>query len=133
MESRGHASGGGVWGRRKSSTKQKRLNRCQSSRVIFLRRSILARHHYGNGGLRVVHVEEATHGNQFDKARGAVVVANVERKRQAGLSGLCLEDGKAEHPDNIPKPSGFVLAGYVGRHGHVSVEHATCEKLRKAD
>ena len=39
-----------------------------------------------------------------------VVVADVERNGQARLCGLRFADGKAEHPDNIPKPAGFVLA-----------------------
>ena len=61
--------------------------------------SILVRHHYGDGGLRVVHVEGAAHGYQFDEARGAVVVANVERKRQPAVSLRCL--GRAKPRDRL--------------------------------
>jgi hypothetical protein len=81
--SRGHASGGGVWGRQ----------------------------HDGDGGLWVVHVECATSGNQFHKAGGAVVVADVERNGQVVRVAVGAKDGKAGHPDNIPKPSNFILAG----------------------
>src|ERR1019366_7162351 len=58
-------------------------------------RSILVRHHYRYGRFRRVNVEGAAHGNQFDEARGAVVVTHIQRKRQAGLSGLRFADGKA--------------------------------------
>src|ERR1700677_2151335 len=95
--------------------------------------SIFIWQHDGDCGLRVVHIECATSGDQFHKTRGAVVVANVERKRQAAVSLCCFADGKAEHPDNIPKPSGFVLPAHAGRHGHISVKDATREKDRKAD
>ena len=56
-------------------------------------RSILAGHHDGDGGFWLVHIEGATSGNQFNQARGAVVVADIERKGQAGLAGCCLADG----------------------------------------
>ena len=54
----------------------------------YVRRSIFVRHHNCDGGFWLVHVEGAASGNQFDEARGAVVVSDIERKRQAGLSGL---------------------------------------------
>lgn len=54
--------------------------------------SIFIRQHDGDRRLRVVHVERATSGDEFDKTRGAVVVANVERKRQAAVSLRCLAD-----------------------------------------
>jgi len=57
--------------------------------------SIFIRHHYRDRVLRVVHVERAARGNQFDKARGAVVVADIERERQAALSLRCFADGGA--------------------------------------
>ena len=41
--------------------------------------SIFVRHHHGDGGLRVVDVERAAGGNQFDKPRCAVVVADIQR------------------------------------------------------
>jgi hypothetical protein len=37
-------------------------------------------------------------------------------------------DGKAEHPDNIPKASGFVLSVNAIRHGDVSVKNPASEK-----
>jgi hypothetical protein len=85
------------------------------SRIIFRGWSILVRHHNGDGGLRVVNVECAASGDQLHETGAAVVVADVERKGHPGLSGLRLADGKAEHPDNIPKPPGLVLTGDVGR------------------
>ena len=42
-------------------------------------------------------------------------------------------DGKAKHPDNIPKPSGFILAGDTGRDGNELLEHAPREKHGKRD
>jgi hypothetical protein len=47
---------------------------------------IFVRQHDGDCGLRVVHVECATSGDEFDKAWCAVVVANVERERQAVIA-----------------------------------------------
>jgi hypothetical protein len=41
--------------------------------------SIFVRQHDGDGGLRVVHVERAASGDEFYKAGGAVVVADVKR------------------------------------------------------
>jgi len=52
--------------------------------------SIFIRHHHRDGGLRVVHVECATSGDQLNETGGAVVVADVERKRQAVLALRCL-------------------------------------------
>jgi hypothetical protein len=95
--------------------------------------SILVRHHYGDCGLRVVNIECATSGNQFHQSRAAVVVADIESKGQAGFAGLPFADGKTEHPANIPKPSGFILPGHVGRHGHVCVINGAGEKNREAD
>jgi len=69
--------------------------------------SIFIRHHYSNGGLRVVTIEGAATGNQLNQTWCAVVVTHIERKRQAGLSGLCFADSKTEHPDNIPTGSMF--------------------------
>jgi hypothetical protein len=42
-------------------------------------------------------------------------------------------DGEAEHPDNIPRPSGLVLTGDVGWHGNVGVKHRAREKHGKTD
>ena len=38
--------------------------------------------------------------------------------------GRAAEDSEAEHPDNIPKASGFILAGHVFRHGDVGSKTA---------
>src|SRR5882672_3338679 len=51
-------------------------------------RSILVRQHDGDCGLRVVHVERATGGNELNQLRTAVVVADIERKRQAVVAGI---------------------------------------------
>ena len=42
-------------------------------------RSILVRHHYGDGGLRVVDVEGAASGNEFHLAWCAIVVSDMKR------------------------------------------------------
>ena len=89
--------GAGVWGRRKSPTTEKRLNRCQSSRVSIFGQSILVQEHDSNGGLRVVNVERAANGGQPDKSRGAVVVADVQRNRQAVATGAAAKNGKPGH------------------------------------
>ncbi len=95
--------------------------------------SIFVRHHHGDGGLCVVDVERAAARNQLHEARGAIVVADVKRKRKAVGSGPRSPDGKAKHPDNIPEPSGFVLARHAGRNGNVIVEHAPGEKDGERD
>jgi hypothetical protein len=82
--------------------------------------------------LRVVNVQSATHSNQLDEPRGFVVVADIEGERQALLAGLGFADGKAEHP-NIPKPSGFVLAGNTGRDRDKVVINSAGEENREAD
>jgi len=94
--------GARVWGRRKSPTTKKRLNRCQSSRVSLSGRSILIHEHDGDGGLGVVNVEGATSGGQPDKAGASVVVADIERNRQAVATGPAAENGKPGHGQNIP-------------------------------
>jgi len=109
-----------------------RLNRFQSSRARGMcGRSILVRHHYCDGRFRRVHVERATHGNQFYKSSGAVVVAHIKRERQAVLSLRRFADSKAEHPENIPQPSGFVLASHVRWHGYISIKRCACDENRK--
>jgi len=81
---------------------KKRLNRCQSSRVSLSGRSILIHEHDGDGGLWVVNVEGATNGGQPDKAGASVVVADIERNRQAVATGPAAENGKPGHGQNIP-------------------------------
>ena len=51
--------------------------------------SIFVRHHHGDCGLRVVNVQCAASGDEFDKPRCAVVVADIERNRDAGASCTC--------------------------------------------
>ena len=111
MESRGHASGGGVWGRRRSPQKANRLNRFQSSRASNLcGASILVRHHQGDGGLRVVHVERAASGDEFHQPGGAVVVADIQGDGDAVNTWASADDPETGHPDNnrkasdLPKP-----------------------------
>jgi hypothetical protein len=65
--------------------------------------------------------------NQLHEPGAAVVIADVEYKRQSGLA-VPLADGEAQHLNNIPKPSGLVLAGDIRRHDHVSVKDAAREK-----
>jgi len=112
---------------------EKRLNRCQSSGVILLEWSIIVRHHYRDGGLWVVNVECATSGDQFHQSGAAVVVADIERNRQTVTTGAAAKDGKTYHRQNIPKPSGFVLAGHVRGHGHISIVNGAREKNRETD
>ena len=77
--------------------------------------------HHGDRGARVVYVEGATDGDQLDQAGAVVVVADIEGVRQAvraaraTITALCFADGKAEHPDNIPKAASFTLGGEFGR------------------
>lgn len=72
-------------------------------------------------------------GNQLHQPGAGVVVANIERERQAVLPTLRFAYGKTEYPDNIPKPSGFVLAGHPGRDSHISVINGASQKYRKTD
>lgn len=44
--------------------------------------------------LRVVDVERAARGDQFDETGRTIVVANVERERQADFARIGLADGK---------------------------------------
>ena len=53
---------------------------------------MLVRQHHRDGWMRGVVVERAASGDQLHQSRAAVVVANVERKQQAILPGVCLAD-----------------------------------------
>jgi len=70
--------------------------------------------------LRVVNIKRAASGDEFHQAGGAVVVADIERKGDALNSGACTVDGKSQHPNQVPEPASFVLAGHAGRHGHIN-------------
>src|ERR1039458_2707458 len=96
-------------------------------------RSILVRHHYGDGGLWIVNVEGATSGNEFHGARGAIVVSDMKRNRNPVATVAAALDCETEHPDNVPKASSLVLAGYVGWHGHISVVNCGREKHGESD
>src|SRR5476649_1774197 len=85
--------------------------------------SILVRHHYRDGGLRVVHVERATSGDEFHQPGGAVVVADIERNGDAVATWAGAADSETGHPDNIPKASGFILSGHAFRHSDVIIKH----------
>src|SRR5207249_234258 len=66
----------------------------------------------------------------------AIVVADVKAEHDPApvirhVDGG--EDGAAEHPDNIPKASGFILARHAGWDGHELVKHRTREKHREPD
>jgi len=45
--------------------------------------SIFVRHHQGDGGLRVVNIQCAASGDEFDKPRCAVVIADIKRNGDA--------------------------------------------------
>src|ERR1035437_10858463 len=64
------------------------------SRAVVRLQSILGREHDGDGRLRVVHVECAASGNQFDELGGAVVIADIERNGDAVNSCPAAADGK---------------------------------------
>jgi len=49
------------------------------------------------------------------------------------LARLRFADGKTEHPNNIPKPTGFVLAGNTGRDKDEAVIDGASEENREAD
>ncbi len=95
--------------------------------------SILVRHHHGDGGLRVVNIQRAACGNQFDETGTLVVVADIERDRYAVNTWAAADDSETKHPDNIPKASGFVLAGHAFRHGDVSIKNGAGEENGEAD
>ena len=44
-------------------------------------RSILVRHHYGDGRLWIVNIEWTTSGDEFHGALGAIVVSDMKRNR----------------------------------------------------
>jgi hypothetical protein len=96
-------------------------------------RSILIHEHDSDGWLWVVNVEGAANGGQPDKSRGAVVIADVQRNRQAVATGAAAKDGKPGHCDNIPKSAGFVLGFDTWRHGNVSIKDGAGEKNWKTD
>jgi hypothetical protein len=83
--------------------------------VVQVHGLVLVGHHDGDRGSRVVDVEGAASGNQFDEACAAVVVADIERNWQpvraalAILPGLRFQDCKAQHPKDVPESAGFVL------------------------
>jgi hypothetical protein len=58
---------------------------------------------------------------------------DVEGERQARLAVLRFADGKTEHPNNIPKAAGFVLAGNAGRDSDKAVIDGTGDENREAD
>ncbi len=90
--------------------------------------------HDGDRGHRVVDVHRASGGNQLGEAgRVAVGVADVERDRQAAGAGLRADDREAKHPDDIPEPAGFVLAGDAGRDSDALLVNSPRDKDREAD
>ena len=116
-----------------AATSAKRMNGAnrlggwrESSRPVW--GSILPRHHHSDGRFRGVHVVYATGGNEFHELGAAVVVADVKRIFDAVAVTATAFDGGSEHPEDVPKPPGFVLTGNVRWHGHISVKDAACEK-----
>ncbi len=95
--------------------------------------SIFIRHHHGDGGLRIVNVERAASGDQFDEARTVVVVADIQGDGDAVATWAGADDPETGHPDNIPKASSFVLAGHAFRHGDVIIKHGAGQKHREFD
>ena len=75
----------------------------------------------------------AANGGQPDKSRGAVVIADIQRNRQAVATGAAAKNGKPGHGDNIPKPAGFVLGFDARRHGHIKIINGAGEENREAD
>ena len=49
------------------------------------------------------------------------------------MSRSAAENRKAEHPDNIPKASGFVLAGDTFGNGHKGIVNGAGEENGKLD
>ena len=86
----------------------------------------------GRGG--VVYVDRASGGDQLCEAgRVLVGVAHVERNGQAAGAGLGADDREAKHPDQVPKPAGFVLAGDTGRDGNALLIDSASDENREAD
>jgi hypothetical protein len=76
----------------------------------------------GDGGFWFINVEGAASGNEFHWAWRAIVVSDMKRNRDAVETfAAAALDCEKKHPDNVPKPSGFVLAGHVQCHGHITV------------
>jgi len=90
-------------------------------------------HHHGDGGLRVVNVERAASGNQFDEAGTLIVVADIQGNGDSVATWAAAKDSETEHPDNIPKASGFVLTGHAFGHGYVSIKNRAREENGEFD
>jgi len=43
------------------------------------------------------------------------------------------QDRKPGHPDHVPQPASFILAGHVRRHGHISVINGAGQEQREFD
>jgi hypothetical protein len=61
-----------------------------------------------------------------------VPASSLGGSRRCG-SGSAAEDGEAQHPNDVPKTPGFVLAGDTGRNLNVGVEHGAREKHRETN
>ena len=94
------------------------------------RRSIFVRHNQGDGGLRVVNVQCAASGDEFDQPRCAVVVADIKRNGDAGASCTChtwagADDGKSCHPNDIPQSSTGAVIQAIGAGGTGELDLST--------
>ena len=69
---------------------------------VMVWRSVLVWQHDGNCGRWVVNVQRAASGNQFDKAGGAVVVADVKRNGQTVATWAGADDRKSRKPYDVP-------------------------------
>ena len=88
VESRGLALSRAGLGRREAQKQHScAAERHQSSAAIFFAPGVIAgrvcgsiftRHHHGDGGLRVVNVQCATSGDQFDEGGFVVSVADIQ-------------------------------------------------------
>ncbi len=56
-----------------------------------------------------------------------------KRNGDALATWAAADDSETEHPDNVPKASGFILAGHAFRHGDVRIKNRAGEKHGKFD
>ena len=94
---------------------------------------IFVRHHDGDSGLWFVDVERTASGNELYEFCSAVIVAHVERNGNTVATWAAAEDGKAEHPNDVPQAAGFVLAADLRRHCDISIEHGARDKHGQLD
>jgi len=97
------------------------------------KKSAFVGQHDGDGWLRIVQVERAASGDEFDEPGASVVVADIERNGHAVNASPAAANGKPQHGQNIPKPARLVLAFDALRHGHELFINPAREENREAD